>query len=400
MKKNEGNTENRLYHEKEFYQALKDCFKWIEETHGKTGYVNPLDVLIYDCLYYIVFGMRSNGKTTAAQIVALIRFLLYGEPCAVIRRFDEDIKASRAAMFFGVIDKLGLVEHLTGGEWQTIYYYNGCFYLAKTDEDGKRIKQQRPFGYTFALTQWQHDKGQTFPGNIGTAIFDEFMTRGAYLPDEFTLFCNTLSTILRDDGQTKVWMLGNTVSYYCPYFREMGLKHLRDMEPGDISTYTGLREDCNVCVFYSDGIPGGKPTDKYFAFDNPKLRMITEGRFEMALYPHCPHEFGKRDILFSFFFDFDGELLRGDVIRTDEDNGEWVFITPKTTELKAPDSDLIYSDKANHRPNWARNMSKPRTRSERAIWMLYQTGKFFYADNQCGETVRTYLMTCGYMGVR
>ena len=398
MQKNKEPTALLHYHEPEFYAAIAECFEWIEETTGKTGFMQPLDVLKYNCLYYIVFGMRSNGKTTGAQICALIRNVIYGEPCAIVRRFDEDIKAGRSAMFFGSLEKLGLVEHLTGGEWTGIYYWNGCFYLCRTDEDGKRVKSQRPLGYTFALTQWQHDKGQTFPANIGTIIFDEFMTRGQYLPDEFTLFCNTVSTIIRDDGQAKIWLLGNTVSYYCPYFREMGLKHLRDMEPGDISTYTGLREDCSVCVFYADGIHIGKLTDKYFAFDNPKLRMITEGRFEMALYPHCPTEYGQRDVLFTFFFDFDGELLRGDVIRTDTDTGEWVFISPKTTELKDPDTELIYSDKPDRRPNWSNKMNKPRTPAELAIWQLYTSGKFFYADNQCGETIRTYLMTCGYNG--
>ena len=95
-------------------------------------------------------------------------------------------------------------------------------------------------------------------------------------------------------------------------------------------------------------------------------------------------------------FDFDGELLRGDVIRTDEDAGEWVFISPKTTDLKEPDTELIYSDKPDRRPNWSNRMNKPRTPAEKAIWQLYTSGKFFYADNQCGETIRTYLMTCGY----
>lgn len=398
MHKNRNPTLEAHYHEQEFYDRLQEIFDWIKATYGKEGFVNPLDVLKFHCLYYIIFGMRSNGKTTAAMICAMLRYVMYGEPCAIVRRFDEDIKGARASMFWGSLEKLQLVKYLTGGEFDTVYYFNSVFYLAKMDEDGKRIKDSRPFCYTFALSQWQHDKGQTYPGNIGTVIFDEFMTRGTYLPDEFTLFCNTLSTILRDDGQAKIFMLGNTVSYYCPYFREMGLKHLRDMEPGDISTYTGLREDCSVCVFYSDGIPGGKETDKYFAFDNPKLRMITEGQFEMALYPHCPREFGRRDILFSFFFDFDGELMRGDVIKTDSDAGEWVFVTPKTTELQSPDTDLIYSDKTDPRPNWARNMARPRTQSERAIWFLFQTGKFFYADNQCGETLRTYLQTCGYIG--
>lgn len=350
-------------------------------------------VLKYVALYYVIFGMRSNGKTTGAMICAAIRFFLYGEPSAIIRRFDEDIKG-KAAMFWGSLEKLGLIEYLSNGRWNSITYRGRIFYLSHVDADGERTTDKRPFCFAFALTQWQHDKGATYPGTIGTIIFDEFMTRGQYLQDEFTLFTNTLSTILRDDGKAKIFMLGNTVSYFCPYFREMGLKHLREMQPGDMALYTGLHKNCKTLVFYSDGIPGGKETDQYFAFDNPKLKMITEGRFEMAVYPHCPRDFGKRDIVFSFFIDFDGELLRGDVISLNGGAEEWIYMTPKTTPLKDPDHDLIYSDKDDPRPNWRRRITRPITPAEKAIANLFRAEKVFYADNQTGETVRIYVLWC------
>ena len=36
-------------------------------------------------------------------------------------------------------------------------------------------------------------------------------------------FMNVLSTIIRDRENIKIFMLGNTVNKYCPYFDEMGL---------------------------------------------------------------------------------------------------------------------------------------------------------------------------------
>ena len=76
--------------------------------------------------------------------------------------------------------------------------------------------------------------------------------------------------------ESKVWMLGNTVSTYCPYFREMGLRHVKEMEIGGVQQDTGTRDDCTIVVHWADGLPQGKETDKYFAFDNPKLKMISE----------------------------------------------------------------------------------------------------------------------------
>lgn len=386
-------TLSRYYHEPEFISKVQAVQAWIKKETGKEGFVNPLDVLDYEALYYMIFGQRSNGKTVAAQMCALIRFVLYGEPCAIIRRWEEDFSGKAAGLFWGGVEKLGLIEYLTGGQYDSVYTRSKLFYLSKIDDEGKRITAKTPFCYGFALTQMEHDKGGTYPGNLGTVIFDEFMTRGSYLPGEFALFTNALSTILRDDGKAKIFMLGNTVSYYCPYFREMGLKHMRDMEPGDISLYTGLHADCKTVVYYSDGLPQGKKTDKYFAFDNPRLQMITTGRFEMALYPHCPRDFARSEVAFSFFIDFDGELLRGDVVRGSAD--EWIMITPKTTPLQSPDSDLIYSDKDDNRPNWRRRINRPVTRAEQAIYSLFRADKVFYADNQTGETVRTYLQWCG-----
>lgn len=386
-------SSQKYYHEDEFLDKLREVQQFITESTGKAGFVDPLDVLSYDALYYMIFGQRANGKTTAAMIVAAIRYVMYGEPCALIRRWDEDFSGKAASRFFYVLEKLGLIEYLTNGRWNAIYCYSKMFYFAHIDENGKRSASKEPFCYGFALTQMEHDKGGTYPANIGTIIFDEFMTRMSYVPGEFALFQNALSTILRDDGCGKVWMLGNTVSYYCPYFREMGLKHIRTMSPGDIAIYTGLREDCKTVVYYSDGLPLGKETDKYFAFDNPRIQMITAGRFEAALWPHCPREIKPGEVVFSFFIDFDEELLRGDVIRGEVD--EWIYITPKTTPLQHPDEDLIYSDKDDPRPNWRRRITKPRTNAERAILELIGAEKVFYADNQCGESLRTYMQWCG-----
>lgn len=383
----------KYYHEPEFIAKIKEVQQYITDETGKSGYVNPLDVLEYDALYYIIFGMRSNGKTTAAMLCAAIRYVMYGEPCALIRRWDEDFSGKAVGRFWYVLEKLRVIEYLTNGRYNGVYAYSKQFYFCNIDEKGKRQNAPEPFCYGFALTQMEHDKGGTYPETIGTVIFDEFMTRLSYIPGEFALFANAISTIVRDDGQAKIWMLGNTVSYYCPYFREMGLKHMRTMQPGDISIYTGLHEDCKTVVYYSDGLPQGKKTDKYFAFDNPRLQMITAGKFEFGLWPHCPRDFNPEEIVFSFFLDFDEELLRGDVIRGERD--EWIFITPKTTPLKDEDNDLIYSDKDDPRPNWRRKMTKPRTLAERAILELITAEKVFYADNQCGETLRTYLQWCG-----
>ena len=391
--KSKKETQPVFYQEPEFLRTLKETQKEIQKKTGKKGFFDPLKMILYGTLYIIVFGERSNGKTFGALLCALIRYFLYGDLWAIVRRWDEDFRPKAMGRLFGGLEKLKVIEYLSDGEWNHVVCKSRMFYLATWDEKGEEIVCPQPFGFGFALTQMEHDKGGNYPPNVTTIIFDEFLTRGMYLPDEIALFSNVLSTVLRDDGQAKIWMLGNTVSWYCPYFREMGLRHIKEMQIGGVQQYTGTRADCTIVVHWADGLPDGKQTDKYFAFDNPKLKMITDGRFETAVYPHCPYEIGVKDIAFSFFIVFAGEMLKCDIIVHGDD--EFIMIVPKTTELKFPDDELIYSDQYDPRPNWRRRITKPATDTERAILRLIQLEKCFYADNETGEIMRSYLAWCG-----
>ena len=276
-----------FYREPEFVKTVKSVQKYVEKQTGKSGFFDPLSVYEPDAIYYIVFGERSNGKTFGAQLCAMVRYFLYGDPFAIVRRWDEDFRPKNSSRFFGGLEKTGVIRFLSGGNYDHIVSKSRMFYLSKFDESGEEITEKQPCGYGFALTQMEHDKGGTYPPNISTIIFDEFMTRGIYLPDEFALFQNAISTIIRDDGRAVIWLLGNTVSKYCPYFREMGLKHIKNMGIGDRDVYTDGDGNALTVAHYAAGAAEQKTTNRYFAFDNPKLQMITAGAFETAVYPHC-----------------------------------------------------------------------------------------------------------------
>ena len=63
---------------------------------------------------------------------------------------------------------------------------------------------KQPFCYAFALSELEHDKSTAYP-NVTTVLFDEFLSRKSYLPDEFVLFMNTLSTIIRERDNVKIY---------------------------------------------------------------------------------------------------------------------------------------------------------------------------------------------------
>lgn len=346
-----------------------------------------------ECQYNLIIGERSNGKTYACLEEALMKYVETGEQTAYIRRYREDFRGKRGDSLFNNHVHNGVVSQLTGGEFDSIKHYAGRWYLGVYDEVTRKIvTEPDPFCYGFSLSEAEHDKSSSFP-NVTTIIFDEFLTRGYYLPNEFVLFMNTLSTIIRRRDNVTIYMLGNTVNKYCPYFREMGLGHVAEMEPGKIDIYSYGQSELKVAVERC-AISGakGKKSDMYFAFENPQLEMITSGAWEIARYPHLPIKYKPSDIVFIYFIEFDEELLQCEIIGVDD--VYFTYIHRKTTPIQNEDEDIIFSEMYDPRPNHFRNIRRPYNEIMRRIADFYKQDKVFYQDNEVGEIVRNYLQYC------
>lgn len=348
--------------------------------------------------YNIIIGERSNGKTYAILKEIISNYVSNGKQGAILRRFSEDFTGKRGADLFSALIDNEEVSRLTNDQWNSVYYYSSRWYLCKYVEleSGKveRYTDETPLAYGFAISQQEHEKGAGYP-NVTIVAFDEFITRGGYLRDEFILFMNTLSTIIRDRNDVTIYMLANTVNKYCPYFAEMGLRHIREMKQGDIDCYAIPREDgteLRIAVEYCKTNGKGKKSDFYFSFDNKKLRMITHGQWEIDIYPHCPYKFKTKEILFRYFIIFDDDALQCEIVN--HEGVLFTYIHRKTTPIKNPDTDLIYSKAYDARINWRRKLTIPQLEVEKRIAQFYKSDKVFYQDNEVGEIVHNYLLWC------
>lgn len=350
-------------------------------------------ILEKDCQYNIIYSKRSDGKTYAVLKYALERFVKKQGQFAIIRRMREDFRGKRATQVFDNLVSNDEIAKMTNYEWTHTYYYSGKWYLARWDEDlQKDVHDTTPFAYSFALTEMEHDKSTAYPF-ITTIFFDEFLSRTGYLTDEFVLFMNTISTIIRHRTDVKIFMAGNTINKYCPYFREMGLSHIKEMRPGKIDVYTyGEEGKLRVAVEYSETSLNKSDSDIYFAFDNPRLKMITEGAWEVDIYPHRPVKYKDNDIVFSYFIEFDDDLLQCDIVS--KDNMIFTFIHLKTTPIQNPESDIVFTTEYNPRPNYFRKINKPTHPIVKKLYEFFLKEKVFFQDNEIGEIVRNYLMWC------
>lgn len=351
------------------------------------------NILTKNADYNIVFGERSNGKTYAALEYGIKQFVEsgYQNQTAIVRRWKEDIKGKRAETLYNAIEANGRIAELTNGEYTEVYYFNGRYYLSNFDSDlQKHVPHTKPLAYTFALSEMEHDKSTSYP-DITTVIFDEFLTRRYYLPDEFILFMNVLSTIIRQRNNVKIFMLGNTVNKYCPYFTEMGLKHIGQMEQGTIDVYKFGKGQLTIAVEYAATISKNKESNKYFCFDDSEsVQMIINGAWEMAIYPHLSVKYDDKDIMFTYFIEFNGNVLQCEIVN--KDNEYFTYIHEKTTPIKNPDTDLVYSLVHSEKQNYKRRLLSTATPLETKIAKFYALEKVFFQNNEVGEIVRNYIL--------
>lgn len=354
-------------------------------------YYSLKNIMSLNALYNVIIGERSNGKTFACLKYAVERYIKYGEQAALIRRWREDFIGKRGSAMFESIESAGIIKKSSKNAWSGVYYYASKWYLYRIDESGERVIDERPFAFGFAISSMEHDKSTSYPG-IKTVIFDEFISRQAYLPEEFVLFMNVLSTIIRERDDVKIFMLGNTVSKFCPYFKEMGLTHITKMDIGAIDTYHYGDSKLTVAVEYVKGSGQGKKSDVYFAFDNPKLSMITGGAWEMDIYPHCPVKYVPKDVLFRYYIDYMDNLLECEIVYVDD--FYFTFIHRKTTPLKYPDKDIVYTTGFHVGGNYHRKITYPHSKIEKKIAEHFLNDKVYYSDNEVGEIVMNYLRWC------
>lgn len=362
---------------------------------SKIKYYSLDRILKHNADYNVIYGERSNGKTTAVLEYALKDFCEsgYKNQLAIVRRWEEDFKGKNGSQLFKGVIKLKWVEKYTKGEWNSLYYYSQRWYLACYDETGKKIAQmEEPFAYAFSITMEEHYKSTSYD-NIKTILFDEFITRTFYLPDEFIKFQNLLSTLIRLRTDVKIFMLGNTVNKYCPYFSEMGLSNIKNQEKGTIDLYRYGDSDLLVAVEYSDFAGNSKKaSNKYFAFNNPKLEMIKHGTWEIDIYPHLPKRYAPKDVVYIYYVIFDEEILQGNVICVD--NEVFIYYHRKTTPIREDNKQLVYQKEVSNKRNYRTNILKPYGDADKKIALIIRTGKVFYQDNEVGELMRNYLHWC------
>lgn len=348
--------------------------------------------------YRMIIGQRSNGKTFSVLKTILHDYITEGKRAAYIRRYAEEIQPKNIQLLFEQEALRNYIIDLSAGAYNGTFYRANCFYLALYDEDGHISKKDTiPFCITRAINTWETTKGQD-AGTLHLICFDEFMTRSGYLRDEFICFCNLLSSLVRDRDDVVIYMLANTVNKYCPYFAEMGLGDVDKIPQGELRVYNFGQSELRVAVEYCSEVKATKKVaNKLFAFDNPQLEMVKNGKWEIKNYARPPYPLDPDWTKLVFYIYFNEQMIKGNLIvhKTDV----FLFFHRQTKDVDISDTTPYYTNEFCSSRCHVRYIQDCPTEAHSMIFGLVKRNSMCFADNEVGEIVRNWLIENGLRGI-
>lgn len=378
---------------------LKVAYKTDELLNPRDKYYSGtklLEAILNDekedmCKYMMSYSEKSAGKTTWWFVFCVVITYMTGRPTCLLRRWEEAFKSNRPTQYFSSINNMGIIEELTEGKWNTITYYRKGFYFSRYDEEkDKNVKSTTPIMYCRSLTTYENDNG-TQIDKCAWVMFDEFIPRGGELPDEVEkYFKPCISSIKRNNDDTRIVLLGNPINRFSSYFEAFGLDGATEMAKGTIRIYeypSGLR----MAVERGGELSSKKDNELYYSFGDLLRDSMVTGDFETIRYPR-PEKYDMRNMLADFYIIYKGNCYRGVIIY--DDNSRMVLFYPFDKNNVNYDEDIIYTEEYNNKANYRRNILSCSDKLSKEILNLMKLDLARFSDNRAGATVDGYLKWC------
>lgn len=327
--------------------------------------------------FNLIYGEKSNGKSYQVKHKkAVLNYLETGERFILIRRWAEDIKASWVEQYFADVD----IQKLTHNRYNCISLYKNAIYFSTLNEDYK-VKRGEKIGYAIPLSLEQRFSSASYL-DVTNIIFEEFMSRGSYLPNEPNKLMTFYSTVDRKRGSTQLWLVGNTVSRICPYLSEWGLNNImKTQKQGEIKTKIIHNEsnDVKIAVEFCKSSGG-----KTMAIGTAK-NMIDFGNWQTDIQPKLPKSKKNYKILYRFGFMYKGfKFICEYLVEKEDFKNRCFFIYPFTKEFK--DDFIVFSDEIRISKYWQRNIYDISIKNDKLkrFFMNFKQNQIFFSDDLCG----------------
>lgn len=374
------------------YKALK-CPK---DVYDPTSTIKCMTI-DNDIKWYIGMSKRRVGKTTNFLLYGIIMFWLYGTHTYYIRQRDDMIAPRNSKKLFDTIVANGYIETITEGQYNSVIYRAKGWYLCKRNESGDVVDEcLQAFCYMQSIQSAEDVKSVLNDPYGDLIIYDEFIGSMVY-PNEFVDFFNLISTIKRLRRSALVFLLANTIDMYHVYFKELCIAdHVQRMRAGDkcvITTDMGTK----VYVERIEQPTAAKRQDEidkvlYYGFPNPKLSAITGDDWAIANFPHIPS--GDYETIYQkIYIMYSTKYVRLDIVGH-ETLGICIYCHWAT---RTYDDSIILTSEERSDPRY--RFKTGHGRIEQVIRKAFQQNRVYYATNDVGAFVESYLNSVRRLGI-
>lgn len=340
-------------------------------------------ILGVKAIFNLLLGQRSNGKSYAVKEECTKEAFLGMGKLIYLRRWDLELKQDDIQDYFRDCP----VEDITGGQYNYIEVFRKRIYLANIDPEGK-IDRGPCIGRAASLSSSEHLKSVIQRGEYKNIIFEEFCTNSGYLKNEPNRLMQFVATCFGNQNTGRVWMIGNTISRYNPYFYTWQLRNTLKLQPGDLDLYDFTTEDGNkirVAVEFCATM-----NNKNTMYFGDSAAQITTGVWETESQPAIPEEFGKFSVIYSIFMQQEQFYFLLKIIKNAA-NEMLLLVAPaeeKDREKTARKiSDTVLGDPM------ATETLVPLTAGDKVMLSLFKMGKVVYANNLTGSDFKSIMKT-------
>ena len=342
-------------------------------------YYSVENILKYKCTYNLLLGQRSNGKSYSVKKECVKEAFLGMGDLIYLRRWKLELKQDDVVDYFRDCP----IEEISGGQFNYIDVYRGRIYLANMAENGE-ITRGRIIGRTADLAGATHLKSVIQRGQYKNIIFEEFCTDSGYFgggrePNKLMQF---VATVFGVQYTGRVWLIGNTVSRYNPYFFCWSLKSLQKMRPGDIDVYRYQDGDSEVSIAV-EFCSSLQVANNMFIGD--AKANITTGVWETTSQPLVPEDFGKFKVIYKMAIEYQDFRFILKVIKNAAKELLILCVNDQQEKAKRTVSDKICGD-----PMTTTKLI-PLTRGDELVLSLIRRGKLVYANNLTGTDFQSIL---------
>jgi len=331
--------------------------------------------------YNILLGQRSNGKSYQVKKEAVKEAFLGMGKLIYLRRWDLELKQDDMIDYFADTP----VSDITGGQYNHIDVQRKRIYLANLDEDGN-LERGICIGRAASLSSSEHLKSVIQRGEYRNIIFEEFCTNNGFIRNEPNQLMQFVATCFGHQATGRIWLIGNTISRYNPYFSTWQLRSVQKMKPGDLDLYSFKTEEEQEIRLAVEFCASMNATNKMYFGES--AAQITTGVWETQSQPSIPDDFGKFKVAYQVFFQQDNFFFLLKVIQNKKKE-KLLLVAPAEQE----DADKCKRKVIDHviGDPYATDRLIPLTSGDQIVLLLLKLGKIVYANNLTGSDFKSIL---------